>query len=99
MTEIMEIQEWYDHQCDGDWEHQYGLTISTLDNPGWSLKIDLVMTNLEKEIFTDVKINRSEDDWVVARKNGLTFECFGGSKNLSEMIRIFLDWEQNVSRS
>jgi Immunity protein 53 len=34
------LQVWYLAQCDGDWEHRHGVTIGTLDNPGWSLRID-----------------------------------------------------------
>ena len=42
MDELQLLQEWYVAQCDGDWEHSYGVKIDTLDNPGWSLKVDLV---------------------------------------------------------
>jgi hypothetical protein len=33
------IQQWYVSQCDGDWEHECGIKITTLDNPGWDIKI------------------------------------------------------------
>jgi hypothetical protein len=35
------LERWYQEQCDGDWEHHSGVTIETLDNPGWLVKIDL----------------------------------------------------------
>lgn len=35
------LERWYRAQCDGEWEHQCGVTIDTLDNPGWSVTIDL----------------------------------------------------------
>jgi hypothetical protein len=28
------LQDWHAGQCDGDWEHSYGVDIGTLDNPG-----------------------------------------------------------------
>jgi hypothetical protein len=31
--------EWYTKQCNGDWEHSYGIRIDTIDNPGWSLTL------------------------------------------------------------
>jgi hypothetical protein len=35
MGEILPwLQGWYATQCDGDWEHEYGVSIETLDNPG-----------------------------------------------------------------
>lgn len=39
--------DWYRSECNGDWEHAYGIQIDTIDNPGWSLKIDLLETSLE----------------------------------------------------
>jgi len=37
---LTELQAWYVVQCDGDWEHTYGVKIETLDNPGWMLRVD-----------------------------------------------------------
>jgi hypothetical protein len=39
------LQRWYHSQSDGTWEHASGVRIETLDNPGWSLKVDLRGTN------------------------------------------------------
>ena len=44
------VEDWYQSNCNGDWEHQYGITIETTDNPGWSVKIDLKNTIFEKEV-------------------------------------------------
>jgi hypothetical protein len=32
---LNELQVWYGAQCNGSWEHTYGIKIETLDNPGW----------------------------------------------------------------
>lgn len=40
------LQDWYLQQCDGEWEHFYGVKIETLDNPGWYIEIDLNDTTL-----------------------------------------------------
>ena len=53
--------------CNGDWEHSYGIKIETLDNPGWSVEIDLADTNLELRYFEVVKIQRSESNWIVCQ--------------------------------
>lgn len=47
MDNIRKLQRWYNKQCNGSWEHQYGVSIDTLDNPGWTVVIDLVGTDLE----------------------------------------------------
>ena len=40
------LENWYSSQCDGSWEHFYGIKIETLDNPGWAVEIDLCETEL-----------------------------------------------------
>ncbi len=41
------LVDWYSRHCDGDWEHQHGVRLETLDNPGWILTVDLIHTNLQ----------------------------------------------------
>ena len=40
------LQSWSSEQCDGDWEHEWGVTIETVDNPGWFVKVNLEETAL-----------------------------------------------------
>ena len=41
-TDVLEwLEQWYQSQCDGEWEHDCGVTIETLDNPGWLVQVDL----------------------------------------------------------
>ena len=99
------LQQWYLAQCDGEWEHAWGLTMETLDNPGWSVKICVEGTDLASAPFPPVKTEISETDWircrVVERKNERVpytepnyrrFEGFGGALNLSDIIGIFRAW-------
>ncbi len=55
MSVLADLQKWYESQCNEDWEHQYGVTIGTLDNPGWTVTIDLVNTDLEGREFEEAK--------------------------------------------
>ena len=59
MHEIDKLQEWYRSQCDGEWEHQHGITITSCDNPGWWMKIDLAGSALETKPFETVARNVS----------------------------------------
>ena len=34
MNIISKLQDWYFSKCDEDWEHEFGVKIDTLDNPG-----------------------------------------------------------------
>lgn len=33
------LEDYYQAHCDGTWEHFYGFTLETCDNPGWMLNI------------------------------------------------------------
>ncbi len=90
------LQEFYLSKCDGEWEHGTGLTISTLDNPGWSIDFDLEGTPLQSKEFKPVKIERNEDDWIHCRVQANLFQGRGGPKNLTELITVFRE-RTNVS--
>ncbi len=93
---LRRLCRWYQTQCDGDWEHAFGVRLSTLDNPGWRVKIDLADTCLELRAFDSLKIERSTDDWIhadIRTENGRTiWSAAGGPGNLEEMITLFIDW-------
>jgi hypothetical protein len=72
------LQDWYRSQCNGDWEHEYGISVETLDNPGWHLRIDLADTPLDKKNFEPIKIEKSETDWFACKVSDHKFEGFGG---------------------
>ena len=83
------LQNWYQIQCDGEWEHEYGIKIYTLDNPGWGIKIDLIGTNLEK-IQIDYKlVEKAEHDWFGYSVKDSVFDGGGDGKKLDTLITIF----------
>jgi hypothetical protein len=85
------LQRWYLTQCDGEWEHGYGVKIETLDNPGWSLRVELKDTDLERLVIDWSRVERSEHDWLHWRVHDGTYEAFCGPTNLNEAIVAFLD--------
>jgi hypothetical protein len=86
------LVDWYAQHCDGDWEHQYGIAIDSLDNPGWSLRVDLVGTELEQRPFDDVQLQRSKSDWLSCRVVDGRFEAACGLVNLRAGIDVFRAW-------
>ena len=80
---------WYRANCDGDWEHQYGIRIDTLDNPGWSLDVDLFNTRYESAVMAMRKIERTDTDWLFVEVKDATFKARGGAVNLIEMMDEF----------
>ena len=89
---LVDIQNWYAANCDGYWEHQNGLRIETLDNPGWLVEIDVGSFRSHFEGFEVVKFDRSNDDWLRCELDGDKFKGFGGPGNLREILGIFMFW-------
>lgn len=92
MTSFSWLQAWYAQHCDGDWEHGFGISIGTLDNPGWSIRVSLEDTELEDAVFQPLTIDRSETDWLHCRVQDHRFEGFGGVANLEEILDVFRQW-------
>jgi hypothetical protein len=84
------LQQWYADQCDGDWEHSYGIKLDTLDNPGWILKIDLQDTEWEKLSLPLVRTYTSDQDWKQFEVCNACFTACGDPSKLSLLIEDFL---------
>jgi len=92
---LKRLQNWYASMCNDDWEHTYGVFISNIDNPGWSLKVELKDTYLYDVKFKDIKIQRDdENDWVLCKVEEGDFQGYGGPENLSELLETFLSWAE-----
>ena len=92
-----DLQKWYASQCDGVWEHQYGIEIDNLDNPGWAVKIDLVGTGLESVEYVPYEYGPRDgkaylDNWIMCKVENAQFLGYGGPCQLSEIIACFINW-------
>jgi hypothetical protein len=96
---VENLEEWYASQCDGDWESQYGIRIETLGNPGWHLVVDLVGTQLSGKMVEGGLVERSADDWLHFRSDGLTFEANAGARNLTEALLAFRNFSTGTHES
>ena len=86
------LQKWFLDQCDGDWENDSGIEISTLDNPGWYLTVQLLGTDLEGRLLEYGIFRDDEPTWVHRWSTGETFEAATGPLGLEfaiEEFRIF----------
>jgi len=88
------LQAWYMSNCDGDWEHGCGISIETLDNPGWRVRLELTGTSLDGRAFDRFEHQRDEHDWLRMwlEDGALHFAC--GPLNLSEALFRFREWAQ-----
>ena len=100
------LSQWYLAQCNGDWEHSWGVKIDTLDNPGWSLKIDLTDTTLHDQTLERVTEGEVSDDleewqrlgsWWVASVQCNAFEASCGALDLHAVIGVFRRWAEQTA--
>jgi hypothetical protein len=68
------LERWYASQCDGEWEHGYGVRIDTLDNPGWRVHIGLHGTKKQDASLARVALTRSQDDWILIGSRNRNFK-------------------------
>ena len=96
---IDRLAAWYSAQCNGEWEHQQGVEITTLDNPGWRLRIDLAETELESARFDVIEDGIADDrpSWKRCWREGTRFHATCSQDNLTSVIESFLDWAEKRS--
>ena len=92
---LASLQTWYDAQCNGEWEHRYGVTVETLDNPGWRVTIDLTGTALAAKPFDAIEDLSSASEWLHCSVQESQFRGAGGPHQLEAILRVFLDWARD----
>ena len=82
---ILQLQQWYEAQCNGDWEHQYGISIETLDNPGWRVESAGVP-------FTRIEEKHQNGKWLLCWTEKDKFVGAGDPSKLIVILQHFLEW-------
>ncbi len=83
------FQHWYANQCNGDWEHGQGVKISSIDNPGWSVDINLEGTIAEDLTMEWKLIERMEEDWYGYSIQSSTYKAAGDPSKLFVLLEKF----------
>lgn len=89
---LAKLQQWFSGHCNGDWEHNWRVKIGSLDNPGWSLEVNLENSFEAPLTMSRFQIERTPDDWCSAWLDGQVFNGACGPMNLEELIGRFLEW-------
>jgi hypothetical protein len=96
------LQDTYHDLCNDSWEHEHGVKIDTLDNPGWSFEFDLRDTVFEDYSFQKITVvegYEEDNNWVHCWfENGIFTGHAGGAHNLAKMILIFKEWYQQTEK-
>jgi hypothetical protein len=83
------LQKWYSDRCNGDWEHTYGIEIGNIDNPGWSLTVDLVDTHLEMTEIPYTLWEVDEENWLGYSIMSKEFNGACDPTRLNRLIEVF----------
>ncbi|RFM25827.1 hypothetical protein DXN05_22980 [Deminuibacter soli] len=85
-------------QCDGDWEHEYGIKTETTDNPGWSVTIDLADTAWENLEFDWILIEIDDNNWYGYKVKNKKFFGTGDLNKLELLLEKFKELIENNDR-
>lgn len=83
------LQGWYNEQWHEEWDHEYGIRIETLDNPGWSVRISLEGTVYADRLQVAGEKNAGEYDWLAYKVKDRQFHGACGPENLTELLESF----------
>lgn len=86
------LAAWYAQQCDGDWEHDSGVLITTLDNPGWSLQVNIRDTDLEGISLETERSEGEDGTWTVVGCDGAMFDAAGDERSLPRLLARFQEF-------
>ena len=90
MNNLIWLSEWYKEKCNGDWEHYYGVQIETIDNPGWSITIDIRGSLNEKLNNMPWRfVENNSNDWYGYKVEDGKFEASGDPLKLEYLINLF----------
>jgi len=83
------LQKWYQAECDGDWEHENIISIESLDNPGWQVRIDLKYTVLENITIESIMNEVDDNDWWFFEIKNDVYRAAGDPNKLEIMLLKF----------
>lgn len=105
MGDLEWLEQWYLAQCRGDWANDRGVTLQSLDNPGWLLSVDLEGTELEERAADALLLRGGEPpsaangniggpDWVECSIKDRKFKGAGDPEKLRTILQCFRQWAE-----
>jgi hypothetical protein len=92
------LARWYAANCNGEWEHHHGISITSTDNPGWWIKVGLRGTALAERSFEPVAEGLdaagfpAQLRWLHCCVRGDEWHGAGDETRLEELVNRFLRW-------
>jgi len=90
------IQNWFKDNCDGNWEKGEVIQITTLDNPGWDIEIDISNTSLANIEINWILNENTKQDWYGVKIENQKFNAAGDSKKLEFLLNLFKEMIEKI---
>ncbi|MEH6763956.1 MAG: immunity 53 family protein [Aequorivita antarctica] len=90
------IQHWFKDNCDGDWEQGEGIQITTLENPGWEVEIDISNTSIANINIEWILNENSAQDWYGVKIENQKFNASGDSGKLKFLLELFKEMIEKI---
>lgn len=97
MNSIETIASWYKKNVRQDEPNTLIINIESLDNPGWWVTINLKGTDFEKETFSKIENEKTQNDWIKLFVRTSKFEGFGDPFKLDTILKCFGTWINGAS--
>ena|ERR1700730_8959113 len=98
MNPVEFLQSWYQAQANAEWERVHGVTIETLETPGWMVTIDLAGTTLNGRTMAPVQDEYSAGDWLLCDVEHNQFCGQGDPQKLLVILEIFQRWATEAAK-
>jgi hypothetical protein len=92
------LENWYQQQCNGEWEHTQGVRLESVKNPdpleqpGWLLTINLAGTSAVNARPQQVRLETRGGGWLACSIGGTCFKGSGDPRKLEQIIGVFRRW-------
>jgi len=90
------IQNWFKDNCDGEWEYGEGIQITTLENPGWEVEIDISNTSIADVNISWILNENSAHDWYGVKIENQKFNASGDSGKLKYLLGLFKEMIEKI---
>ncbi len=90
------LDNWYQRQCNGEWEHQHGMYLQPLEGWGWHLTINLEGTSAVNARPQQVRLDTTGGDWIACSIGADRFEGAGDPLRLEQIIGVFRQWVETA---
>ena len=93
------LEDWYQQQCNGEWEHRQGMRLEPLEKSGWLLTIDLSGTSAVNARPQQLRLETQGGGWLACSIAGTCFKGSGDPRKLEQIIGVFRRWVETGAQS